>query len=336
MRLGGVCLRGALRGPALAIALGIALATSSAHAQTEPSAEDRSAAGEAYDRGTAAFLAHEYARAATLFETAFHLAPSAPALIQAIRALEHSSDGALRAGTLALRLEAQYGSDRQAARQARTTLHTASGRFLRVDVSCDATCTVELDGRVEDYTSFFVDPASPHAVRASFDTGIAPTQATAAAAGETQAIAFARPPEPPPPVVEVAVAVVAPPIEEIPPPAPPPPSGGLHPAVFITVAGLTAVAGGILIWSAVDMYGGVPAYQMNPTAAALQDGQSREVRTDVMWGVTGGLAAASVVLAIVTDWSGGGGGGGTRESETPTVSFMGLPGGGALVVDGSF
>jgi hypothetical protein len=105
--------------------------------------------------------------------------------------------------------------------------------------------------------------------------------------------------------------------------------------VFITLAGLTLASGGVLIWSAVDMYAGVPAYQMNPTMAGLQDGQARELRTDVMWGVTGALAATSVILAIVTDW-GGGSSSASTEAAAPTVSLMGVPGGAGLRIDGSF
>ena len=119
-----------------------------------------------------------------------------------------------------------------------------------------------------------------------------------------------------------------------PPAAPPASSSGVPPAAFITVGALTLVAGGVLAWSTVDMYDGVPAYRANPTEAALQDGQGRELRTDIMWGVTGALAATTVVLAIVTDW--GGASSERADGATPTVSFMGLPGGGGLVVDGSF
>jgi hypothetical protein len=301
----------------------------SALGQTEPSAADRAAAGEAYDRGTAALLAHEYARAASLFETAYRLAPSAPALIQAIRAYEHS-ENELRAASLALRLEALYAEDRQAARQARLTLSHASGLYLHVIAACDAACTVELDGTLEDYSAFFVDPSSPHSVRVSFDTGVAPAQSTSGAAGETQTLSFTRPAAPPPPPVD-DVAVLEVPVEPV-HEAPPPASSGIHPAVFITMAALTAAAGGVLIWSAVDMYGGVPAYQANPTPAALQDGQSRELRTDVMWGVTGALAATSVVLAIFTDW----GGSAVSDTQSPTVSLLGVPGGGGLRLDGTF
>ena len=331
-RLAAVCVRGCFRGALAAILCATLFVENNVQAQSEPSAADRAAAGEAYDRGTAAYLAHEYPRAAQLFETAYRLAPSAPALIQAIRAREHTDDGAMRAGSLALRLEALYGSDHAAARQASTTLQHVRPQFLRVDVTCDAACTVELDGTLEDYTSFFVDPASAHTVRASFDTGTAPSQTTAGAAGETQAMSFARPAAPDVVQHDEPVAVVTPDTHE---PAPTPPvehpSSGIHPAAFITVAGLTAVAGGILIWSVVDMYAGVPAYQMNPTAAALQDGQSRELRTDIMFGVTGALAATAIVLAIFTDW-----GGGSADTQTPQVSLMGLPGGGGLRLDGTF
>lgn len=330
-RLVDVCL---LQGVRVAtISLLLLTVSGTARAQTEPSAADRAAAGEAYDRGTAAYLAHEYTRAATLFETAYRLAPSAPALIQAIRAHEHASEG-VRAGSLAIRLQALYGSDRQAARQARQTLQHASHDYLRVDVTCDATCAIECDGTVEDYASFFVDPATPHTVRAAFDTGTPDAQTTTGAAGETQAMSFARPPEPPPPPVEddtVAVVEPPPPPPYVPPP-PPPSSGGIHPAIFITGAVLTAASAGVLVWSAVDMYDGVPAYRNDPTEARLQDGQARELRTDIMWGVTGALAATTVVLAIFTDWDGEP----STSSETPTVSLMGLPGGGGLVVDGSF
>ena len=309
------------------------LVASLAQAQTEPSAGDRAAAGQAYDRGTAAYLAHEYTRAATLFETAYRLAPSAPALIQAIRAHEHANE-TMRAGSLALQLHALYSSDRQAERQAQTTLHAVSTHFLHVDVTCDATCTVELDGTVEDYTSFFVDPASAHTIRASFDTGVASPQTTSGAAGTTQTIVFARPAPPPPPIVAV---VDTPPTPVAPPPVAPPPrpssSGGVHPAVFLSITALTLAAGAVLAWSTVDMYDGVGPYRANPTMAGLQDGQSRELRTDVMWGVTGGLAATAVILAIVTDWNALGG---SSEHETVTVTPVASPSGGGLVMRGAF
>ncbi len=299
----------------------------------EPSAADRQAAGEAYDRGTAAYLARDYDRAATLFETAYRLAPSSAALIQAIRAHDRAGDH-LRAGTLALRLQARHAGDRQAERQATTTLRTASRQFLRIDVSCDAECTVELDGRLEDHTSFFVDPASPHAVRASFDTGATEPQTTVGEAGGTQAMTFTRPPPPPAPE-PVVVAVTDPTSDPTPvpiaPPPPPPSSGGITPVVFVTAAGLTAAAGGVLIWSGVDTLAGVPAYRDDPTVARLQDGQSRELRTNIMIGVTSALAITTVVLAIATDWDGD-----PAPSETPRVTAAVSPDGGAIAIEGRF
>ncbi len=333
--------RAIARGPALAalatlIAISIAVASSPAAAQgtPEPSASDRQAAGEAYDRATAAYLAHDYARAAPLFETAYRLAPNAAALIQAIRARDRAGDHA-RAGSLALRLQARHAGDHQAERQAETTIRAVAHDFLRVDVTCDADCTVELDGQLEDYTSFFVDPASSHTVRASFDTGAADAQSTSGAAGATQAIRFTRPPPPPETEHEHVAVVVEPPHERVidaPPVAPPPESSsGLSPAVFITGLALTAVAGGVLIWSGVDALDGVPAYRADPTVARLQDGQSRELRTNVMIGVTAALALTTVVLAVLTDWDGDG-----ASDETPTVSAAVSPDGGAVAIQGRF
>jgi hypothetical protein len=67
---------------------------------------------------------------------------------------------------------------------------------------------------------------------------------------------------------------------------------------------LTAGAGATLIWSGVDTLDGVGPYEADPTPERLADGQSRELRTNVLIGVTGALAITTLVFAIVTDWDG--------------------------------
>src|SRR5436190_20809476 len=78
-------------------------------------ARQRQAAAEAYDQGTAAYVAGDYEKAAEWFETANRMSPAAPALIQATRAHQQAGHSA-RAATLALRLTTEYGSE-QAAQQ---------------------------------------------------------------------------------------------------------------------------------------------------------------------------------------------------------------------------
>jgi hypothetical protein len=273
---------------------------SGAVAQTEPSAADRDAAATAYDRGTSSFLSHDYARAAQWFETAYRLAPNPQALVGAIRAHERNGD-LMRAGTLALRAEAHHASDAAAARTATATLAQATPLFLRVDVTCSgpegpADCTIELDGVVQSHTSFFVAPSAEHRVVAAFETGNAETTVSGAA-GQTQAITL----EAPPPPAVVADGGDTAPVTD---PGGSSGGGGITPAVFVVGAVLTAGAGATLVWSGVDTLEGVGPYQMDPTPERLADGQSRELRTNILIGVTAGLAVGTLVLAFVTDWDG--------------------------------
>lgn len=295
--------RGAVRASTLAAVLAavclLSPASSSAQA-AEPSAADRDAAATAYDRGTSAFLSHDYARAAQWFETAYRLAPNPQALLGAMRAHERNGD-LMRAGTLALRAAAFHADDPAAARAASATLAQATPLFLRVDVTCTATegsadCTVELDGVLASHTSFFVTPDTAHRIVAAFATGNAETSVTGAA-GETRGVTLEAPPPPPEGVAEAGdedgplrVAAADP--------------GGLSPAFFAVSGVLTVAAAGTLIWSGVDTLAGVGPYEADPTPERLADGQGRELRTNVLIGVTGALAVTTVVLGIFTDWDG--------------------------------
>lgn len=259
-----------------------------------PTAEERQAAADAYDRGTRAYLAEDYARAAQWFETAHRMAPASAALVQAVRSYERAGE-TRRAATLALRLESLYPGDADAQRQAERTLAAAS-TLARIDVRCDG-CTLELDGALMEHPSFFVDPGTSHELRATFDTGAVTQRFEGGAGGASQAIEIVAPPptEDPEPVVEGPVT------DE---PAQAGGGGGIHPAFAITGVVLTAIAGGVLIWSGLDALDGVPAYEADPTPERLADGQSRELRTDALIGVTAGLGAITVVLLVFTDWDG--------------------------------
>jgi hypothetical protein len=219
------------------------------------------------------------------------LAPAAAALVEAVRAHERAGN-AIRAASLGLRLEALYPNERTAQRTAQRVLRQASS-FVRVDVEC-AECTIQVDGTVMDYPSFFIEPGHEHTVEAAFEHG-SRTQTVQGSVGERRTLHFDAPPPPPQP----------------PPPPPvqvqPTPAGGIGVIpIWATIgaAAATVILGGVLIWSGVDTLDGVPAYEMNPTVAALADGQARENRTNWLIGVTSALALVTVVLAIFTDWDG--------------------------------
>ena len=290
----------------------------------EPSAQQRQAAAEAYDRGTAAYLSRDYVAAARWFETAHRMAPAAPALLQAVRANQRA-ENTLRASNLALRLQIQYGQERSAARVAEPIVAAANRAYVRVDVTC-ASCTVDLDGTLQEWTSFYLEPGGDHIVGAHFETGDAEAQHVSGAAGSQKALSFTAPPPPPPEAdpqptrgwpaaalrrreaaaaaagaTATADGVGQPNERDAPPPAE---SGGLSPVLFIVSAGLTVAAGGVLVWSGLDTTAGVADYEASPTQEALDAGQGKELRTNILIAGTAVLGATTLVFALLTNWGG--------------------------------
>lgn len=281
------------------------LVSAAAHAQEQGvSARDRQSAAQAYDRGTAAYLAEDFQTAAQWFETAHRLAPAAAALIQAVRSYERAGN-TLRAATLGLRLQALYPNERAARRTADRALRHAD-RFVRVDVECE-NCTIQLDGAVMEHHAFFVEPGAEHVVEASFETGTQ-RETVRGAAGEQRTLRFEAPPAPVAPEPdEIATrdGEQAPQDDAVAAAGETAAGSGPVP-LWMTIGAMaaTAIVGGLLIWSGIDTLDGVPAYEANPTPEALADGQSREARTNWLIAGTSVLAATSLVLALFTDWGG--------------------------------
>jgi hypothetical protein len=90
-------------------------------------------------------------------------------------------------------------------------------------------------------------------------------------------------------------------------------SSGWPPTIFFVGAGLTAVAGGITIWSGIDTVNNPGADKVEEecrgqgdSCALYQEGLSKQRRTNILIGVTAGLGVATLVVGLfATDWSGG-------------------------------
>lgn len=279
------------------IPLGVALAAPHAAAQGELSATDRAAAAQAYDLASAAYMAGQYERAATLFETAYRVSPNATALLQAARAHERAAHPA-RAATLAARLIRRFEGSAESPEAAQILEGLRPG-LLRVELSAEAPHEWELDGDLQDAedTVAFVPPGE-HVAAISFETGVVEERAS----GEAGASVRLEPVAPRAPEVEPEVM----PAQRTQSPAltDAAEDGGLSPWLFATFAAATAVAGGFLIGFGVDAWSGLDAYNASPTRAGLEEGQERELRTNVMIGVTGGLALGTLIVALLTDWGG--------------------------------
>ncbi len=91
-------------------------------------------------------------------------------------------------------------------------------------------------------------------------------------------------------------------------------AGMLPPTAFWVGVGVTAFATGITIWSGLDTQSNPGADKVrsacssgDPSCHSLYDqGRSKQTRTNVLLGVTAGVAVATGVIgAFFTDWSGG-------------------------------
>lgn len=318
-------------------------------------ARQRQAAAEAYDQGTAAYLSGDYVKAAEWFETANRLAPAAPALIQAARSL-HQAGQTARAATLALRLTTEYASDAAAVEFGEGMLQQLGGQLLRIDVVCDG-CTLDVNGTLQEWPSFFVPADEAHVVTASFETGDRRAEVTGQP-GEVKTLEFEAPP--PQPAAEQSGDN-----GETPPSSWSTPSSDadkkpLAPVFTFVGVGLTAalLAGSIV--STVDMNAGVDPYEdaaaklrnndcgdadmaLTPTCMELRKdaqnkldaGQDKETRTTVLWVATGVVAAATTAVAVLlTNWSGDESASATRDHVQVAVSPG--PREASIVVKGTF
>ena len=269
--------------------------THSASADGSVSVDDRAKAAEAYDQGTSAYLAKHYEVAAHWFERAYRVAPTSAALLQAIRAHEKAGNN-LRAANLALELRDEYPKDAPSVRAADAMIERAARDNLLVRVICEKACTLELDGALIRHASFFVTPDVEHSVKAAFEDGETSSTVNGSPGEKTDVTLVAPASPPPPPVPRWA---------------------------FYSSLGATVALGAVTIWSGVDANRGVSAYEAaaqtanspginssgSPTPAEraqalLDEGQQKERRTNILIGVTAGMAVTTAVLGVFTNWKG--------------------------------
>ncbi len=256
-------------------------------------------------------MENKYEEAAIHFENAFHDAPRAEALRNAIRARKDAKQFA-RAATLAALAERIYADDTTTMVVVHDTLSDALPKLERVSLECSPKCGVAADGRVvslDDVTRFvfFLDPG-PHDVVVSWEGDrTKQIKVDAKAAGRLEWKLEAP-----------VAAVVAPPVV-VPPPTQPPAreepvevhSKPFGPVIFFIGAGLTVAAGALTIASGIDTVNspGSAAVQQDcagqgESCSEYQTGRSKQLRTNILLGTTIGLGALTIVDGLFfTQWS---------------------------------
>jgi hypothetical protein len=309
-------------GVSLAIALTLGGSISVAHAEgaPPPSAERLKSAAVEYDAGRRAYTENKFEDAAIHFENAFHDAPNAQTIRYAI-VCRTKANQLSRAATLAVLAFTKYPDDEQVATVVKQTLAEADPKLFKVSISCDPECGVASDGRVisvEDAKKvvFFLDPGA-HSVVVSWEGDRTKPLSVTAKAGGAQEFTLQAPPMPVKPTLTGPSGGPNGVVEQ------PPSSKPFGPAVFFVALGLTAVSGGILAWSGVDTINNPGAdvvkqkcVGQGESCPEYQDGLGKQLRTNVLIGVTAGLGALTLVTGIfLTQWS-------SPKKSAPTTGFV--------------
>jgi len=301
-----------------------------AHAQdagaqdAEPSPTDIKQAARAFDNARNAFGAEDFATAADEFETADGYAPSPVALQWAIDA-HHRAGNAARAATLAALAKQRHPEVAELVELADRVISETRENLVEVQVVCDEPCELFVDSKIvhgqpAGTRTLYLNPGS-YSVTASFGSGgKGKAEQVEGQAGDARSVLFA------PPALGASGTGEDAPSDGMDDPfaedfhgtddptadtSAKGESGGWSPAVFWVSASLTAVSGAVTIWSGLDT-------QKNPGTDAVkekckglgescpeyQEGLQNQKRTNILLGVTGGLAVFTVVSAILTDWSG--------------------------------
>ncbi len=292
-----------------------------AHADAPPpNAERLKSAAVEYDAGRRAYTENKFEDAAVHFENAFHDAPNAQTIRYAI-VCRSKANQLSRAATLAVLAFSKYPDDEQVAQVVKQTLAEADPKLFKVSIGCSPECGVASDGRVisvEDAKKvvFFLDPG-PHSIVVSWEGDRTKPLSVTGKAGGAQEFTLEAPPmpvKPPPPGGGTGPGGGA---------EAPPSSKPFGPAVFFVGLGLTAVSGGILAWSGVDTINNPGAdvvkqkcVGQGESCPEYQDGLAKQLRTNILIGVTAGLGALTLVTGIfLTQWS-------SPKKAAPTTGFI--------------
>jgi hypothetical protein len=312
-------MRLALRNSLLALVLSVG---ATAHAQNaEPTPAQVRTAAEAFDKGREAYKAEEFVDAAEQFEKADTNAPSSAALELAIRSRDKA--GQLdRAATLAALAMKRHPEDQNLQRVTWDVLNRASKDLFTLKASCDTPCDLTVGGKLvygaaDTERILYVQPGKAVTVRAGWSDNRSQSEQIEAQAGASRDITFVTPASPageamakePSDPVEAPPVVAGPPADE----GAASKSKGWSPTVFYVGAGLTAVLGGVTVWSGIDTVNNPGKDRVKnecgdqgESCELYQQGLSKQRRTNILIGVTAGVGVATALIGVLaTDWSGG-------------------------------
>jgi hypothetical protein len=259
-----------------------------------------------YDMGTGAYVRADYKTAAQEFALADKMSPSSVALSAAL-------DAAIQAelGPLAMELvqrSARGGVDAPLASLVGKARARFGKRVGKVRVACGAGCTAKLDNAPIELEKDQFAWVGRHTVTVERQGGARERPVDVTAEGRVDVVVSGDPGATPTPT---PTPTPGPTPGPTPTPTPTPSDSGLSPSVFFTGVGLTTALGAVTIFSAVDTSHkhsdyfslGCDKVLVAGCVSTSTDGIAAQHRTNVLLGVTAGIAAATTVVGIFfTRW----------------------------------
>jgi hypothetical protein len=270
--------------------------------------DHRAEAAGRFAEGTSAFEAKDFRRAAQAFEAAYRLAPLPDVLWNAARAWHRAGEGA-HAATLYARYLRDAPPDAADRSAATAQLAILSPKLGRIEVHGDGIEQLEIDGAPCEDRVLYVSRGM-HVVTAVVG-GKPMRKNQQVEAADVVSVVFDANAAPelaaPPPIrPEVSTKAV---LSSSPEPSPEraSPRRGWSPWVFATGAALTGVAVGFTIASGVDTENALSTFNASGTTANLSSGQGKQLRTNILFGSSIALGAATTAVGLwLVDWHRGG------------------------------
>lgn len=312
--------RAGARAWATAALLCTVLASSPAFADP-PTPAEKSAAASDNQKANAALYAKKYRVAAELYESSFKHVPEAKALFNAAGAWQKNGDLAKAATLYARYLKEAPDKPDKPRDKAKKELEAIAAKVGQLGITADGASSLTLDGEtvtLPPAPTVYVQPGA-HELEAKFGEKSV-KQSPTAPAGVVTNVVLALPPEPPPTVAAAAPAAATAPA---PPPKREPGRKPLPPLVVYVGAGATVIAGGLTVLSALDVSSQKSTFDADPSQENLDDGKSKQLRTNILLAVTGGFAVVTGALAIFfVDWKGKSGDGSIKAGAGPGSLFL--------------
>jgi tetratricopeptide (TPR) repeat protein len=281
------------------LATALQLASPAMARADEPAPVAIERAAQRFAEGERAFERGDFVRAATEFEAAYRENPHPTALWNAGFSWERAGER-VKAANFYRRFLAEAPNETQNRDRATASLNELGKTLGRIEIVAPEAESAELDQRdLGRERVVYVDPGT-HLVTATI-AGNKVSAEVAVDGGQTRTVVLAAKP----------VVKADPPAEKKPPLAvvEKQDSRGATPWLLLPFAGVTALGVGLVIWSGADTL--VARAQYDELSKADQfllydQGKLKQDRTNVLIGVTGGLALVTGAIAVFAiDWGAG-------------------------------